>query len=163
MIHYLCRGASLVGLHDLCEEKDIKGGLHEKFHAHMAQEGLNFGTKEEYHYRFQIFKAKDAEIEAENNAQDSFRLGHNFLSTMNEQEISKMLGGKIAPQEDVTYAEYDTTNLGSGVDWRTKGAVSVVKNQGPCGSSWAFPATGSCEGRIKIATGIYSTYSAISS
>lgn len=150
MMH-LSKAAAMFGF-GFHEKREQRHELHEKFQAHVNAEGLNFGTKEEYMYRFQLFQQKEQEIQHWNHNQDSFRLAHNMFSTMTKEEAQKLLGAKQAPA-DIVEVPLDDSNLTQAVDWRSKGGVNTVKNQARCGSCWAFGATAVTENAHWKATG----------
>jgi len=118
------------------------------FLEHVAEHGLNFATTEEFNFRQAIFLMKEGENKVMNaNPEHTFTVGHNQFSTWTDEEYKQVLGYK-APTNvtEVEYTILDTVAVPSAIDWRTKGAVNPVKNQGQCGSCWSFSATCAIEG-----------------
>jgi len=102
---------------------------------------------EEFFNRYEIFKSNLDLIE-QHNAQPGVTstMGVNQFTDMTSAEFkAKMNGykpsrsGKVAPIESISAAP-------ASLDWRDKGAVTAVKDQGQCGSCWSFSTTGSVEG-----------------
>ena len=127
----------------------------ERFMEHCSRFGLSFATKHEFDYRFAIFVETEHEIERINQEPgNTFKVGHNMFSTMTELEKKRLLGEfKDVPQMEDNYTVLPVEDLADSVDWRAKGVVNPVQDQGQCGSCWTFAAAAAMESRLAINTG----------
>lgn len=85
-------------------------------------------------------------------------MGVNQFTALTNEEFVQQYLGTIIPTQNAVVNSVDDMMVGD-VDWSSQGAVTPIKNQGSCGSYWAFSATGALEGLSKIAYGALQSFS----
>merc|ERR1712216_354752 len=109
--------------------------------------------------KFAVFK-DNVDFINDHNQNHADRLGYtvaiNQFADLTKNEFRNQYLGLNALRKrdtELTATTLDESSAPASIDWTTKGAVTAVKNQGSCGSCWAFSTTVAIEGRNYIANG----------
>lgn len=127
-------------------------------HGHIQQK--KYSSFENLVDRFAIFQDNMEWVETENTKGNSWTVGVTPFADMTNGEYREFLQKQIVTlPKNYCKSKSFTGSVGASVDWRSKGAVTAVKDQGQCGSCWSFSTTGALEGAYAIKTGSLKSFS----
>jgi cathepsin L len=113
---------------------------------------------EEFFYRYDTFKANYDFVEKHNAGNYTWTVELNKFADLSSGEFKNIYlgykpelrrGARQLTLKDGKVGAYPSGSL----DWVAKGAVTGIKDQGQCGSCWAFSTTGGVEGIVQLKHG----------
>ena len=135
------------------------------FERYLEDFGKSYtGAAEMQAHRLRFTKQLAAVRAHNSDNSSSYKMGINQFTDMSESEFARFKGGARArgaplpselphEQHEALVAAMNQESFPASVDWRTKGVCTPVKNQGGCGSCWAFSGTEVLESHVAIKTG----------
>lgn len=127
------------------------------FYNWMTQFNKSYDSMKEYVHRKRIYSSNILKIAKHNSIENSWKMDVNKFADMTSFEFKSFVGGCYNysaknTSDNENYLENFEIELPVSVNWTAKGAVTPVKNQGQCGSCWAFSTTGAVESANFLST-----------
>jgi C1A family cysteine protease len=144
------RGRSMTSFVDESDEWKQFSNFQERF-------SKRYESLQELENRFKIFRSNLKNIILHNlDYTQNFTMGINQFTDLTPEEFKAQyvsgLKAEVGSYGCKSFAS-GASGAPSSIDWRSKGAVTSVKDQGQCGSCWTFSSTGAIEGAWAIAKG----------
>ena len=142
-------------------DSELDALIFQQFEKFIKKYNKKYESVNEYLARFEVFKRNV--IETFSNEEIAYQTGITQFSDLTKQEFKKIYlnldyNAMATVNFNPIYASISNA-APSSFDWRNQNAVAAVKDQGSCGSCWAFSTVGNLEGLYAIGKGVLRTFS----